>query len=56
MMLLLPGCGPLDLLVRTADRYRTVSIDWRGGLYYPHLEALPGATDRLGDMLKARSP
>ena len=48
--------GPLDLLVRTADRYRTVSIDWRGGLYYPHLEALPGATDRLGDMLKARSP
>jgi predicted metalloprotease with PDZ domain len=46
----------LDLLVRTADRYRTVSVEWRGGLYYPHLEVVAGATDRLNDVLKARAP
>ena len=48
--------GALDLLVRTADRYRTVSVEWRGGLYYPHLEVVAGATDRLNDVLKARAP
>jgi len=48
--------GPLELLVRTGDRYRTVSVEWRGGLYYPHLEVVAGATDRLNDVLKARAP
>lgn len=48
--------GPIDLLVRTGDRFRTVSIDWRGGLYYPHLEPVPGATDRLNEVFKARAP
>jgi predicted metalloprotease with PDZ domain len=48
--------GPLDLLVRTGDRYRTVSVEWRGGLYYPHLEVVAGTTDRLNDVLKARAP
>lgn len=49
------GSG-IELLVRTGDRFRTVKIDWRGGLYYPHLEPLSGTTDRLADVLKARTP
>jgi len=48
--------GPLDLLVRTGDRYRTVSVEWRGGLYYPHLEAIAQGGDRLNDVLQARAP
>jgi predicted metalloprotease with PDZ domain len=48
--------GPLDLLVRTGDRYRTVSVEWRGGLYYPHLEAIAEGSDRLNDVLQARAP
>ena len=48
--------GPLDLLVRTADRYSTVSVEWRGGLYYPHLEAVAEGSDKLNEVLKARAP
>jgi predicted metalloprotease with PDZ domain len=33
------GQGPaVELLVKTGDFYRTVRIDWHGGLRYPHLE------------------
>jgi predicted metalloprotease with PDZ domain len=33
------GDGPaVELIVKTGDRYRTVRLDWRGGLRYPHLE------------------
>jgi predicted metalloprotease with PDZ domain len=33
------GSGPaIELIVKTGDHYRTVRIDWRGGLRYPHLE------------------
>ena len=28
----------VELIVKSGDRYRTVRIDWRGGLRYPHLE------------------
>jgi predicted metalloprotease with PDZ domain len=48
--------GPLDLLVRTGDRYRNVSVEWRGGLYYPHLEAVAEGSDHLNEVLKARAP
>jgi predicted metalloprotease with PDZ domain len=39
--------GPLELLVRTGDHYRTVSIDWKEGLRYPRLERIEGAPDLL---------
>ena len=29
---------PIELLVKSEDRYRTVRIDYHGGLRYPHLE------------------
>ncbi len=32
------SAGPIELLVKDGDHYRTVAIPWRGGLRYPHLE------------------
>ncbi len=46
--------APLDLLVKTGDHFRTVRLDWRGGLRYPRLERIPGAVPRLDDILAAR--
>ena len=45
--------GPIELLVRDGERYRTVSIDYHGGLRYPHLARIAGAEDRLGAILAA---
>ena len=45
---------PLELLLRYQDRYRTVPVHCPGGLQYPHLEPLPGATDHLGDIIAAK--
>ncbi len=33
---------PLDLIVKSADRFRVVRIAWTGGLRYPHLERTAG--------------
>jgi predicted metalloprotease with PDZ domain len=38
---------PLSLLVREADRFRTVRLDYHGGLRYPHLERAPDRPDLL---------
>lgn len=46
---------PVELLLKNGDRYRTVTIDYRDGLRYPHLEREPGTTDRLADVLAPRS-
>jgi predicted metalloprotease with PDZ domain len=44
--------GPLvELIVRSADRFRTVTIDYRDGLRYPHLEPITGREDRLARLL-----
>jgi predicted metalloprotease with PDZ domain len=45
---------PIELLVKEFDRYRTVRIDYRGGLRYPHLERIPGTPDYLTPILTAR--
>lgn len=45
----------LELLVKTLDRYRTVTITYRGGLRYPHLERIEGRPDRLAEILKPRT-
>ncbi|MBB5746161.1 M61 family metallopeptidase [Brevundimonas variabilis] len=45
---------PIELIVRQGDRYRTVGIDYHGGLRYPRLERIAGTPDRLGDIFEAR--
>jgi predicted metalloprotease with PDZ domain len=50
------GAAPLELLLRSGDQYRTVTIDYRDGLRYPHLERDTAAADRLAAILAPRSP
>jgi predicted metalloprotease with PDZ domain len=45
---------PLELLVRSDDRYRTVPIDYHGGLRYPHLERVESVPARLDDILATK--
>ena len=42
--------APLDLLVKTGDHYKTVAIDWKGGLRYPRLERIEGTPDLLSSI------
>jgi predicted metalloprotease with PDZ domain len=42
---------PIRLLVKNGDAYRTVALDYRGGLRYPHLERIPGTPAMLDDLL-----
>ena len=43
----------VELLVKFEDRYKTVKIDYRGGVRYPKLERVDGTPDRLTDILAA---
>ena len=38
---------PISLIVREGERFRTVRLDYHGGLRYPHLERDPGHPDLL---------
>ena len=38
---------PMSLIVREGDRFRTVRLDYHGGLRYPHLERDPSRPDLL---------
>ena len=42
--------GPLELLLKSGDLYRSVRIDWRGGLRYPSLQRIDGTPDRLATL------
>jgi len=48
------GSAPIELLVKSFDRYRTVPVQWNGGLRYPHLERIEGRPDRLTKIFEAR--
>ena len=48
------GSGPIVLVVKRDDEFRTVVFDYHGGLRYPRLERIEGARDRLGDILAPR--
>lgn len=48
------GKAPIRLLIKSGERYRTVSLDYHGGLRIPHLERIAGTPDRLGDILTAK--
>lgn len=43
---------PIRLLVTGGDVYRTVSLDYRGGPRYPHLERIANTPDVLGAFAK----
>ncbi len=45
---------PIELIVKTGDRFRVVSVDYHDGLRYPHLERDASAPARLDDILSAR--
>ena len=44
--------APLALLVRKGQNFRTVNLDYHGGLRYPHLERIAGTVDRLDAILR----
>jgi predicted metalloprotease with PDZ domain len=48
------GTAPVTLLVKDFDRYRTIALDYHGGLRYPHLERIEGKPDRLTAILAPR--
>jgi len=45
---------PIDLLVKSGDHYRTVSINYTGGLRYPKLVRIEGTPDLLTRIYEAR--
>ncbi|MGE7139411.1 M61 family metallopeptidase [Luteibacter sp. NPDC031894] len=46
--------GPIELLVKNFDQYRTIKIDYHEGLKYPHLERDKSKPDWLGELYKAK--
>jgi predicted metalloprotease with PDZ domain len=44
----------IELLVKDFDQYKTIRIDYHGGLKYPHLVRDSSKPDTLADLLKAR--
>ena len=46
--------APIELLVKSGDLYKTFRVDYRDGLKYPHLERIPGTTDRLSAIFAPR--
>ncbi|KPF68926.1 hypothetical protein IP84_06850 [beta proteobacterium AAP99] len=48
------GKAPIELLVRNGDVWKSVKIDYRGGMRFPKLERIEGTQDRLGTVLGAR--
>jgi predicted metalloprotease with PDZ domain len=46
---------PVELLLRSADTFRSVRLDYHDGLRYPQLQRIEGAPDRLSDILKPRT-
>jgi predicted metalloprotease with PDZ domain len=50
------GGPPVELIVRNQDRFRTVTIDYRGGLRYPHLQPIEGKADGMATLFAPRAP
>ena len=46
--------APLELLLKFQDRYRSVPVDYHGGLQYPHLVRVEGKPDYLSQIIQAR--
>ncbi|MEO8366693.1 MAG: peptidase M61 [Pseudoxanthomonas sp.] len=41
----------IELLVKQGEAFRSVRIDYRGGVRHPHLQRIPGTPDRLAQLL-----
>jgi predicted metalloprotease with PDZ domain len=48
------GSAPIQLLLKYQGGYRTVAVDYHGGLQYPHLERIEGTPDYLGEIIAPR--
>jgi predicted metalloprotease with PDZ domain len=48
------GKAPIELLLREGENFRTLKLDYRGGLRYPKLERIAGTEDRLAGTLGKR--
>jgi predicted metalloprotease with PDZ domain len=46
--------SPIQLLLKYQGAYRTVPVDYHGGLQYPHLVRIEGTPDYLSEMIAAR--
>jgi len=49
------GSRPIELLVEDADQYRSVRIDYHGGLRYPHLARIDSTDERLDAIARPRA-
>ena len=47
--------APIELIVRTGDRFGVVAIDYHEGLRYPHLKRDPALPARLDEILAPRT-
>lgn len=47
---------PTELLVRSADTFRAIRLDYHDGLRYPHLERIEKTPDLLSSIMKPRLP
>jgi predicted metalloprotease with PDZ domain len=47
--------GKIELLVENADFFRTHTVEYRGGLRYPHLVRVEGKPDRLAEVLAPKA-
>ena len=45
---------PVELILQNFDEYKTVRIDYHGGLKYPHIERDTSKPDTLSQLIKAR--
>ena len=48
------AAGPMELIVENGGYFKTVKVDYHGGLRYPHLERDAGVSDVLTAIARAR--
>jgi predicted metalloprotease with PDZ domain len=46
--------GPMELIVENGSYFKTVKVDYHGGLRYPHLERAATGNDVLTAIAKSR--
>jgi predicted metalloprotease with PDZ domain len=51
----LKGRAPLQLLVENIGYYKTYTVNYNGGLRFPHLERMEGKPDMLGEIIHPRA-
>ncbi|WP_349252557.1 peptidase M61 [Asticcacaulis sp. EMRT-3] len=44
----------IDLLIKADDRYKTITLNYHGGLRYPNLVRIDGTKDMLADIIAAK--